>query len=159
MRLKFWVEFVPMTCLRAKFVLLHGWALSRAQNFARGPYKWTFPLRVTATEMQANQYLNQLVTRSRILCIPVLVSVTSLPLCLLGGSDMSMSLQRDDPWSLSIATFPCKTTERRRGKLRQTENGSSFQGVKGKELPIKFTVGALGKSRRGNSALLPNLLH
>ncbi|CAH3019292.1 unnamed protein product, partial [Porites evermanni] len=55
-----------------------------------------------STEMQGNQYLNQLVTRSRILCIPVLVSVTSLPLCVLGGSDMSMSLQRDDPWSLSI---------------------------------------------------------
>lgn len=45
------------------------------------------------------------------------------------------------------------------GKLRQTENGSSFQGVKGKELPVKFTVGTLAKSRRGNSALLPNLLH
>ena len=74
MRLKFWVEFVPMTCLRAKFVLLHGWVLSRAQNFARGPYKWTFPLRVTATEMQGNQYLNRLGARSRILCIPVLDS-------------------------------------------------------------------------------------
>lgn len=48
--------------------------------------------------MQGNQYLNQLGTRSRILCIPVLVSCTSFRY----GSDMSMSLQQDDPWSLSV---------------------------------------------------------
>lgn len=58
-----------------------------------------------------------------------------------------------------LSTFPCKTTERRRGKLRQTENGSSFQGVKGKELPVKFTVGAqFGKKQAGKFSFVAEFI-
>lgn len=35
------------------------------------------------------------------------------------------------------------------GKLRQTENGSSFQRVRGKELPVKFIESELWEKAGG----------
>jgi len=55
------------------------------------------------------------------------------------------------------STFPYKTTERQGKVTSDGENGSSFKGVRGKELPVKFTVRVLGKKQAGNSALLSNL--